>query len=57
MQFGSEIMLQQTAQGPLFSLFSCISHCFDLAEANEEEVLKLWQGLILLSCYFTKQLT
>jgi A/G-specific adenine glycosylase len=28
-----------------FSLFSCISHCFDLAEANEEEVLKLWQGL------------
>jgi A/G-specific adenine glycosylase len=41
-------MLQQTrvAQGtPFFSLFSCISTVFDLAEANEEEVLKLWQGL------------
>jgi hypothetical protein len=25
-----------------------------LAEANEEEVLKLWQGLILLSCYLHK---
>jgi A/G-specific adenine glycosylase len=45
----SEIMLQQTrvAQGlPYFNTF--LEHfptIFDLANANEEEVLKLWQGL------------
>jgi A/G-specific adenine glycosylase len=45
----SEIILQQTrvAQGtPYFEAF--ISHfptVFDLAKANEEQVLKLWQGL------------
>jgi A/G-specific adenine glycosylase len=41
-------MLQQTrvAQGtPYFLAFQLHFHCFDLAEANEEEVLKLWQGL------------
>jgi A/G-specific adenine glycosylase len=45
----SEIMLQQTgvAQGvPYFLLFTeAFPTVFDLAEANEEEVLKLWQGL------------
>jgi A/G-specific adenine glycosylase len=45
----SEIMLQQTrvAQGtPYFLAFSAaFPTVFDLAEANEEEVLKLWQGL------------
>jgi A/G-specific adenine glycosylase len=45
----SEIILQQTrvAQGmPYFEAF--VSHfptVFDLAKANEEQVLKLWQGL------------
>ena len=45
----SEIMLQQTrvAQGtPYFlSFINAFPTVFDLAEANEEQVLKLWQGL------------
>ena len=45
----SEIMLQQTrvAQGmPYFLAFtSAFPTVFDLAKADEEEVLKLWQGL------------
>ena len=45
----SEIMLQQTrvAQGtPYFMSFvSAFPTVFDLANANEEQVLKLWQGL------------
>lgn len=45
----SEIMLQQTrvAQGlPYFLSFtSSFPTVFDLANANEEQVLKLWQGL------------
>jgi A/G-specific adenine glycosylase len=45
----SEIMLQQTrvAQGtPYFlSFVSAFPTVFDLAAANEEQVLKLWQGL------------
>jgi A/G-specific adenine glycosylase len=45
----SEIMLQQTrvAQGtPYFLSFTtAFSTVFDLAAANEEQVLKLWQGL------------
>jgi A/G-specific adenine glycosylase len=45
----SEIMLQQTrvAQGmPYFLSFtSSFPTIFDLANANEEQVLKLWQGL------------
>ena len=45
----SEIMLQQTrvAQGlPYFLRFTTVfPTVFDLANANEEEVLKLWQGL------------
>ncbi|WP_366186524.1 A/G-specific adenine glycosylase [Flavobacterium ovatum] len=45
----SEIMLQQTrvAQGmPYFSSFTTtFPTVFDLAKANEEQVLKLWQGL------------
>jgi A/G-specific adenine glycosylase len=45
----SEIMLQQTrvAQGmPYFLSFTtAFPTVFDLAAANEEEVLKLWQGL------------
>jgi len=45
----SEIMLQQTrvAQGlPYFLSFTdSFPTVFDLAEANEEQVLKLWQGL------------
>ncbi len=45
----SEIMLQQTrvAQGtPYFISFTTnFPTVFDLAEANEEQVLKLWQGL------------
>lgn len=45
----SEIMLQQTrvAQGmPYFYAFmSAFPTVFDLAKADEEEVLKLWQGL------------
>jgi A/G-specific adenine glycosylase len=41
----SEIMLQQTrGRNALFFVFHNISHCFDLAEASEEQVLKLWQG-------------
>ena len=45
----SEIILQQTrvAQGtPYFLNFlSTFPTVFDLANANEEQVLKLWQGL------------
>lgn len=45
----SEIMLQQTrvAQGlPYFIAFTeAFPSVFDLANANEEQVLKLWQGL------------
>jgi A/G-specific adenine glycosylase len=45
----SEIMLQQTrvAQGmPYFFAFTeAFPTVFDLAKANEEQVLKLWQGL------------
>jgi A/G-specific adenine glycosylase len=45
----SEIMLQQTrvAQGtPYFlSFMTAFPTVFDLANANEEQVLKLWQGL------------
>ena len=45
----SEIMLQQTrvAQGtPYFLRFqTAFPTVFDLANANEEQVLKLWQGL------------
>lgn len=45
----SEIMLQQTrvAQGlPYYLAFTeAFPTVFDLAEANEEQVLKLWQGL------------
>ncbi|CAM3905607.1 A/G-specific adenine glycosylase [Flavobacterium sinopsychrotolerans] len=45
----SEIMLQQTrvAQGmPYFMSFTtAFPTVFDLAKANEEQVLKLWQGL------------
>ena len=45
----SEIMLQQTrvAQGlPYFIAFTeAFPTVFDLAKANEEQVLKLWQGL------------
>src|SRR6218665_195156 len=45
----SEIMLQQTrvAQGlPYFLKFTeAFPTVFDLAQANEEQVLKLWQGL------------
>ena len=45
----SEIMLQQTrvAQGmPYFLSFTtAFPTVFDLAKANEEQVLKLWQGL------------
>ena len=45
----SEIILQQTrvAQGlPYFLRFTTVfPTVFDLAKANEEEVLKLWQGL------------
>ncbi|WP_281636428.1 A/G-specific adenine glycosylase [Flavobacterium marginilacus] len=45
----SEIMLQQTrvAQGlPYFlSFIEAFPTVFDLADANEEKVLKLWQGL------------
>jgi hypothetical protein len=57
MHLALEIMLQQTrvAQVPyFFSLFSCISLFFDLAEANEEEVLKLWLRVII-SCWIFKQ--
>jgi A/G-specific adenine glycosylase len=47
MQFGSRNHKQtRCSRTPIFySLFSCIPTVFDLAEANEEEVLKLWQGL------------
>ncbi|MFM7896625.1 MAG: A/G-specific adenine glycosylase, partial [Flavobacterium sp.] len=45
----SEIMLQQTrvAQGlPYFLSFTeAFPTVYDLANANEEQVLKLWQGL------------
>jgi A/G-specific adenine glycosylase len=44
-------MLQQTrvAQGtPYFFSLQLLSHCFDLAEASEEQVLKLWQGLDII---------
>ena len=45
----SEIMLQQTrvAQGtPYFLSFKTVfPTVFDLAKADEEQVLKLWQGL------------
>ena len=45
----SEIMLQQTrvAQGTpyFFSFITAFPTVFDLAAANEEQVLKLWQGL------------
>ena len=45
----SEIILQQTqvTQGlPYYEAFvSCFSTVFDLANAHEEDVLKLWQGL------------
>jgi A/G-specific adenine glycosylase len=45
----SEIILQQTrvAQGlPYFELFlNAFPTVFDLAEASEEQILKLWQGL------------
>lgn len=45
----SEIMLQQTrvAQGMpyYFSFINAFPTVFDLANANEEQVLKLWQGL------------
>ena len=45
----SEIMLQQTrvAQGMpyFFSFTTAFPTVFDLANANEEQVLKLWQGL------------
>jgi len=45
----SEIMLQQTrvAQGmPYYASFiTAFPTVFDLAKANEEQVLKLWQGL------------
>jgi A/G-specific adenine glycosylase len=45
----SEIMLQQTrvAQGMpyFFSFTTAFPSIFDLANANEEQVLKLWQGL------------
>ena len=45
----SEIMLQQTrvAQGmPYFFAFTeAFPTVFDLADASEEQVLKLWQGL------------
>lgn len=45
----SEIMLQQTrvAQGMpyFFSFTKTFPTVFDLAQANEEQVLKLWQGL------------
>jgi A/G-specific adenine glycosylase len=45
----SEIMLQQTrvAQGTpyFFSFTTAFPTVFDLAAANEEQVLKLWQGL------------
>jgi A/G-specific adenine glycosylase len=45
----SEIMLQQTrvAQGtPYFLAFTAaFPTVFDLANADEEQVLKLWQGL------------
>ncbi len=45
----SEIMLQQTrvAQGTpyFFSFIKAFPTVFDLAAANEEQVLKLWQGL------------
>ena len=45
----SEIMLQQTrvAQGMpyFFSFTNAFPTVFDLANANEEQVLKLWQGL------------
>jgi len=45
----SEIMLQQTrvAQGTpyFFSFIKAFPTVFDLAAANEEKVLKLWQGL------------
>jgi hypothetical protein len=50
-------MLQQTrvAQGTLFLAFQLHSYFFDLAEANEEEVLK-WQDFIITLGIFTKQL-
>ena len=45
----SEIILQQTrvAQGTpyFFSFMNAFPTVFDLANANEEQVLKLWQGL------------
>ena len=45
----SEIMLQQTkvAQGIpyFFSFINTFPSVFDLAKANEEQILKLWQGL------------
>lgn len=45
----SEIMLQQTrvAQGTpyFFAFMKAFPTVFDLAQADEEEVLKLWQGL------------
>jgi A/G-specific adenine glycosylase len=43
-------MLQQTrvAQGtPILAFSAAFPTVFDLAEANEEEVLKLWQGLVI----------
>jgi A/G-specific adenine glycosylase len=30
---------------PYFLSLQGFSHCFDLANADEEQVLKLWQGL------------
>jgi A/G-specific adenine glycosylase len=46
----SEIMLQQTrvAQGTIF--FLALATVFDLAEANEEEVLNCGRTWVLLSC-------
>jgi A/G-specific adenine glycosylase len=48
MQFGSRNHRQQTTllKGtPYFYASAAFPTVFDLAEANEEEVLKLWQGL------------
>jgi A/G-specific adenine glycosylase len=49
MQFGSRNHASTNSRCSRYALyflaFQLHFHCFDLAEANEEEVLKLWQGL------------
>jgi A/G-specific adenine glycosylase len=40
----NHVTTNKVAQGALFFyLYKRFSYCFDLAKANEEQVLKLWQ--------------